>query len=770
VPNIVKGAVDGKAPANINHRQPVAAEDVPPAPPLAVEQAISSIKLQDGFVLERVTSEPYVFSPIAMVFDGDGRMWVCEMNTFMPDVEGNGEEVPEGNIALLQDTDGDGVVDKRSVFIDDVVLPRTIALVKGGILYADHSSLYFAEVLEGDKLGIREVVDVSYAEGGSLEHKTNTMLHGLDNWYYNAKSDKKYKAIALSAAIPEGSQEIYRNAYWKMVRGSSDYRGQWGLSMDDYGRLYHNGNSEPARGEFLRPGSLMKNPGFATKMPSANIGGFRVHPIRINPGVNRGYLKRTLINEGEDLHKLRNFTAASGNAVYRGDNFPDEYYGISLTPEPAGNLISARKIVELEHGLSGKELYINEELLASTDERFRPVNLYTAPDGTLYIIDMYHGIIQHRVFVTDYLRDQILSRDLDKNNNTMGRIYRLRWKNKAAGEQPQLQNLAAAELVDYLAHNNGWWRDTARRLIVESADKSVAAAIVELIKTSADYRAQINALWTLHGLEAVNMAAVKAGLNANHSMVKVSAIAVSEKLAAGEKSEMAALLLHYASYDYQVAMQVALSAGAFEQQSSFQALQQVLTSFGEQPHIHRAIVSGLAGREAEFQQLLKPKKDKKFLQVLAKVKMQQAGGTSGSKDPLARLSSSEKALFTVGRKLYGGTAACFSCHGPDGQGQENMGPPLVSSEWVLQSPERLAKIMLKGMTGPLQVNGKHYNPVMVMPGLGSNKTFDNYDLAAIATYIRNEWGNRADVVDSKLFKRVRQQSEGQTSVYSAKEL
>ena len=140
-------------------REPVPFNEIPPAPPLSIQQAIASIKVQPGFVLENVVAEPNIFTPVALAFDGDGRIWVAEMNTFMPDVKGNNEEIPEGNITLLEDSNGDGNIDKRTIFIDDVILPRTISLVKGGILYADNTQLFFAEVLEGDKLGIREVID-----------------------------------------------------------------------------------------------------------------------------------------------------------------------------------------------------------------------------------------------------------------------------------------------------------------------------------------------------------------------------------------------------------------------------------------------------------------------------------------------------------------------------------------------------------------------------------------------------------------------------------
>ncbi|NQZ59205.1 MAG: hypothetical protein HRT88_17260, partial [Lentisphaeraceae bacterium] len=150
-----------------NMTDPIPADQIPPAPTLTVEQAIKSMQVQDGFVLEEVVSEPNVFNPVAMVFDGNGRMWVCEMTTYMPDVDATGEEAPEGNITVLEDTNGDGKVDRRTVFIDDVILPRTIALVKGGIFYADHTKLYFAVVLDGLKMGIREVGDPTYGRGGS---------------------------------------------------------------------------------------------------------------------------------------------------------------------------------------------------------------------------------------------------------------------------------------------------------------------------------------------------------------------------------------------------------------------------------------------------------------------------------------------------------------------------------------------------------------------------------------------------------------------------
>lgn len=741
-----------------NMKDVIAPEKIPAAPLLSAEKAIESVKLQDGFALEAVAYEPHVFNPVTMVFDGEGRMWVCEMNTYMPNVDGKNEEVNKNSISILEDTNGDGKVDKRTVFLDDVILPRAIAFVKGGILYADNNSLFFAEVLPGLKAGKRELAHKDYAKGGSVEHKPNTMLYGMDNWYYNAKSSNAYKAIPLDAALPANSKEIYKNKYFKLVLRKTENRGQWGLAMDDYGRFYHNGNSSVAQGEYLRPGSLLRNPGFIVKMGAKGIGGNEVYPIRMTPGINRGYLPGMLHMPSG---KLKKFTAASGSMVYRGEQFPKEFYGMVLTPEPSANLVSARKLVEKEGSLSGEAIYPKAEILASTDERFRPVNMYTAPDGSIYILDLYHGILQHRVFVTSYLRKQILSRGLDKNNNDKGRIYRLRWKANKLGAQPKLSSKSAAALVPYLAHANGWYRDFARQLIVQKNDKSVVAAIKTLIGSSKDDKAIVNALWTLQGLDAVSLDAVKSALQNGETKAKISALAVAEFLPATEHTAFAAVLAkEAASANYELALQVALTAGTINDPSSFQTLKVVLDKFKDKKFINEAAISGLTGKEAAFKPIAATLKSKKFAGMLSRV-----GQSQKVKSNYNKLSKKNKAIFKKGEELFYGHANCFGCHGPDAQGLPNMGPPLIKSEWVTGSKELLAKVMLHGLYGPITVGGKKYNTPMPMPGLGANPMFKDKDLAAIATFIRNHFGNKASVVTEADFKKVRAATKSQAGPY-----
>lgn len=741
------------------------AEQGAAAPVLMVEDALSSIEVAPGFVVENVAVEPDVFSPVALAFDGDGRMWVAEMTTFMPNLDGDGEEIPKGNIAILEDTNNDGKVDKRTIFLDDIILPRTISMVKGGIVYADQESLYFAEVKQGDKLGIREIIDPTYAKGGSVEHKPNSMLYGLDNWYYNAKSDRRYKFLPLDAEIPKQSKEIYRNKFWKVVLAKTEFRGQWGLSVDDYGRLFHNWNSAPAQGEYLRPNALMKNPELRYKIKANSIGGNRVYPIRENYGVNRGYLPDILVSEGTEKGELVNFTAASGNVVYRGDQFPEHYYGVSFTPEPAANLISAREIIEQEGKFIGKELYQQSEILASTDERFRPVNLYTAPDGTLYIIDMYHGVIQHKEFITPYLREQAKSRGLDKLNTTMGRIYRLRWQDRKLGETPKLSTKSPAELVPYLTHTNGWWRDISRRLIVQANDKSVVDKITSIVIESDDHRAKINALWTLEGLNAINLKVIHAGLYAKHPKVQISAIALSTALNSEDQQKVSQRLSELAQREYQVALQIALTAGELKTDNAFELINVVLAKYEHSPHVQRAVISGISGRDKALKAFLGEQASPSFISLLDQIGQQKIIPSN-----IRGLLTSEQRFYRKGQVLFEGRAACIGCHGKNGEGLEGMAPPLANSEWVIGNPERLIKILLHGLSGPITVSNKAYDLPMVMPGLGQNNTFSDKDLANIATYIRNNWGNEASVITDEFVTEIRKKTMEQSVPYKASEL
>ena len=371
---------------------------IPPAPPLSAADALKTFKVAPGFHVELVASEPLVESPVAIAFDTQGRIWVCEMRGYMPDVNGHGEDQPVGRIVILEDTDGDGKMDKSTVFLDNLVLPRAIAFAHGGVLIAEPPKLWFCGLPgpDGRATSKTELVPDYATSRGHPEYMPNGLLWAMDNWIYSARGTERYRFDEAG----------------KIRQETTTLRGQWGIAQDDAGRLFYNYNSDQLRGDLIPYEYLRRNPNLHD--PEGTnvrlVADQTVFPARVNPGTNRGYEKSTLRPDGT----LRTYTAACGPTIYRGDLFPAEFRGNAFLCEPAGNLVR-RNILDENHGqLVARNAYDKSEFLASTDERFRPVNLETGPDGALYVVDMYRGIIQHKAYVTTYLRNQILARGLEQ--------------------------------------------------------------------------------------------------------------------------------------------------------------------------------------------------------------------------------------------------------------------------------------------------------------------------------------------------------------------
>jgi mono/diheme cytochrome c family protein len=283
--------------------------------------------------------------------------------------------------------------------------------------------------------------------------------------------------------------------------------------------------------------------------------------------------------------------------VYRGDRLPAELYGNVFVVEPAGNLVS--RIIVFDDGttLRGKKAYEKSEFIASTDERFRPVNLSSAPDGTLYVVDMYRGIIQHRGYITEYLRDQILSRDLEQPIH-YGRIYRVVHETTRRDRKPALSKASAARLVDTLSHPNGWWRDTAQRLLVERGDKSVVPALTRLARSAPQPRTRLHALWTLDGLDALDADTVTSALADSSRDVRVSALRLSERwLREPQHPIRAAVVKLMSDKDWAVRDQLGATLGELPKGSKEEAIATYLEAHALNPIAMDATLSGISETE-----------------------------------------------------------------------------------------------------------------------------------------------------------------------------
>jgi glucose/arabinose dehydrogenase/mono/diheme cytochrome c family protein len=570
----------------------------PPAPALSVEDQLRTFKVAAGFHLEAVASEPLVFDPIAMAFGPDGRLWVVEMRAFMRDIDGQGENEPIGSIAVLEDTDGDGRMDKRTVFLDSLVMPRAISLVGDGALIAEPPHLWFARDKNGDGVADEKIEIASdYGITTNPEHTANGLMWAMDNWIYSANHTVRFRY--------EGGG--------KFARDLTITRGQWGISQDDTGRIFYNSNSDPLRADLIPSAYLKRNPNIAATGASVQLvpATLRVWPGRVTPGINRGY--RSLNEEG----KMYAVTAACGPAVYRGTLFPAEFRGNVFVCEPSGNLIKRIVLEEREGEVKGRNAYEGTEFITSTDERFRPVNLFNGPDGALYVVDMYRGVIQHRTYVTTYLRKQVEERHLERPVG-MGRIWRVVPDGAPpANFKPGLARASTAELVAALGADNGWTRDTAQRLLVEkrfelprpAADEGERVraepkdGVAPIVRTSAHAAGnplgRVQSLWTLEGLDAVDRPTMLQALTDADPRVVAAAIRLSEKFLAPkiDADVFASLAALAKSPEAAVRLQLALSLSAARTPAGDAVLRALLFSNPTQPYLADAVVSGLVGRE-----------------------------------------------------------------------------------------------------------------------------------------------------------------------------
>lgn len=707
---------------------------IPASPVLTVEQALKSFQLAPGFIIEPVAAEPMIEKPVCLDFDPAGRMWVCEMRGYMPDIDAKEESIPSGRIVILEDSDGDGQVDKRTVFLEKILLPRALAVFGDGVLFIDEKSLSWIQ-REGDKpVGDARVIDSKMMGVGNVEHKPNGLVPGLDNRYYLAKSDKRIKRA--------GNE-------WLLESTSS--RGQWGIARDDYGRLYHNNNSTLLFGDLLAPNLLQGNPGLRMKYKDfTQLGTNRLWPARVTPGVNRAYISKSNGFDANTLdpvtYKLVNTTASAGMTIYRGTNFPKEWYGTAFTTEPVANLVKATSIKESDGALTGDHTFAKTEFLASTDERFRPVNAYTAPDGSLYILDMYHGIIQHETYMTSYLRDQVLSRELDRPGFGHGRIYRVRSRDGKLTPRQNLNELHGLDLVKMLMHPNAWQRESAQRLMVERKDPAIIP-FLEKLAAAGGTVARIHAIWTLEGMGGLKAATLVSAIRSDDEKLQQGALWAATRLAPVEFEKLGPILLAAKPASKQTIPYLARALGPIGGPKAFEKLAGLIEGNPNLPFLREAAVSGLDQHELEFRDSqMKSSKDKAFLTWLE-------NGSKASASPVVAdsgLSGADLVSFERGKALYHGMAACFGCHGADGAGLPNLGPPLDESDWVTEKPEVLIKILLHGLTGPIVVDDESYNPTADMPGLSSNPTMTDQSLADISTYIRNEWSNKASAVSPQL--------------------
>ena len=489
-------------------------------PPRSAEKSAALIQVRPGLRVELVASEPLIRDPVAFDWDVKGRLWVVEMGGY-PNGAAGGSGKGVGRIRVLTDTNQDGRFDRATTFLDGIRFPNGIQLWRKGVLVTAAPEIFYAEDSNGDgKADVRKTLYKGFVEGNQ-QHRVNGLRWGLDNWLYVANGDSGGKVAAiealskaagpLAAAVSISGRDLRIRPDEGKIEPQSGQT-QFGRNRDDWGNWFGCNNSNPMWQYVLADHYLRGN-------PHAVVRNTR-HTVPLRPGAAPVYPISRTLPRYNDFRGVNRFTSACSTTIYRDRLLGSIFYGDAFTSEPVHNLISRLQLTPSAATFSGRRASdeSNSEFLASRDNWFRPTMIRTGPDGALWIADMYRAVIEHPKWIPGDWQKRL---DL-RAGHKLGRIYRVVAEDAVACCQPGEKKKAARqsadqlrcffktaqvtsrELVGRLASPNGWWRDTAQRMLVHRQDKSVVTALQSMAGKHASPLARLHALCTFAGLKAVS--------------------------------------------------------------------------------------------------------------------------------------------------------------------------------------------------------------------------------------------------------------------------
>lgn len=505
---------------------------LPRIAPRTPEEQLKSFVVQHGFRVDLVAAEPLVQSPMACDFDEHGRLFVVEL----PEYNDYAATKPhgKGRVVLLEDTNQDGTYDKRTVFVDQLNYPTGVLCWNGGVYVGASPDLLYCKDTNGDgKADERTVILTGFGKDKAGEGQLNSfrwtleqrilISTGLDGGdvRYPHRDDRTVSVRAMNILLDPKTNTF------EVVSGG----GQHGMSQDDWGRTFVSGNSDPIHqlqydARYLAGRSIVAPPAAANILPSGKF--TKLHRLsEVEPWrIMRTKLRKEGAIPGSDEGGTPAgfFTGATGVTVYRGHAFPATYRDNIFVGEVANNLLFRATTKPKGVGLEAERADATQEFFASKDVWFRPVQLANAPDGCLYVLDMYRELIEGAAFLApQVLKNVDPSAGLDK-----GRIWRIAPEGTPRDALPRLGTKASSELVALLDHANGWHRDTASRLLYQRDDATILPALRTMAKDAKTPQGRLHALWLLHRLKGLELSHVVRALQDTHPRVREHAIRLAE--------------------------------------------------------------------------------------------------------------------------------------------------------------------------------------------------------------------------------------------------
>ena len=505
------------------------ASELPRISPTEPADALSTFQVVDGFQIQQVAADSLVNSPVAIEWDANGFLYVCEMR-------GYSEDKDEGisRISRLEDTNGDGVFDKSTVFVDGLLWPTGIFPFDGGLFVGDAPNLYFYADEDGDGKADSKKTVLSGFGTSNVQGLFNSFRWGLDNRIHIATSssggqlkrgpdDKPVNIRGRDVAFDPRTYEF------ELTSGAA----QHGMCFDDWGRKFVSSNSNHLQQVMYEDRYLARNPWLSA--PSARISiaadGPQAEVYRISP-VEPWRIVRTRLRVSGTVkgpvegggRAAGYFTGATGVTIYRGDAWPKKWKGLAIIGDVGSNLVHRKRLEPNGLEFIGKRIDPQSEFVASSDIWFRPAQFANAPDGSLHVIDVYREVIEHPLSLPPMIKKHL---DLTSGRNR-GRIYRIIPNGYTHRKTERLKEAKSAELVELLNHPNSWHRETASRLLFERQDKTVIENLRNLARDGGEPLGRLHAIYALDGLDGLDAQTLLACLSAEQPQLRSHAIRLCE--------------------------------------------------------------------------------------------------------------------------------------------------------------------------------------------------------------------------------------------------
>ncbi|MFN0079283.1 MAG: PVC-type heme-binding CxxCH protein [Prosthecobacter sp.] len=673
------------------------------------EEAVKSLTVPEGYKVELFASEkefPNLANPMQMSFDNKGRLWVATMPTY-PHYR-PGDALPNDLLLIYEDTNGDGKADKETVFADKLHLPIGFEFAPEGVYVTQEPNVVLIRDTNGDdKADSMEII-----LGGFDTHDTHHAISAFTADPSGAFMMCEGVFLHSNVETPYGPVRCVDGGFFRY----SPQRGQlertiqmgipnpWGFVFDQWGQDFLLHTSGTTMNWAL---PVEVKPTFGSKTPStADL---------VPPD-----------------HKVR---PTSGLEIVSSRHFPDEVQGDLIYGNAIGFL--GVKQVKIEDAGTGWKTAHRHDLLKSTDGNFRPVDLEFAPDGSLYVIDWHNVLIGHMQHnARDPLRDHV-----------HGRIYRITYPSRPLVKAAPVAGAPIAALLENLKAPEMRERYRTRRELRGRPASEVLPAVKAWAAEQKDTHAKLEALWTTWGLNQADEGLLRELLASSDFHARAAAVRV----------------LRYNTY--RVADHVALLEKAASDENGRVRLEAIVAA-SWLPNIPAAknivaIASKLplddwnknaaktaADRLAGVVEVVKPE------YTVAK--------------PPAYLSDVAKGQFTAGQEVYFREGHCVTCHQPNGAGIDPAFPSIVNSPWVTSDKDRLIKIAMYGLMGPIKVGDKEYNGQVPMTPFGG--MLKDEEIANVLTFVRNHFGNKSDPVTPAEVKAIRDANKGRMMLFTTDEL